>query len=366
MNSDAIKSLEEVLPAYKAPTLAQVIRQFKDWFFFLLKKWWLIMLVVVVAGIMGILYAWLQKPKYESRLTFALEENSGGLTGALSLAADFGLNLGGSQSIFAGDNILQIITSRRVIENVLLSVDSGGNTGRVRTLAQYLLDLKREGKKPNPKSRVSAVNFPVNKPKESFSYLEDSVLYILYNDDILKSLIVHRPDKKLGIYEVRLTSPEERFSKIFTEKLMAETTEFYTELRSKKSRQTLQILEDRVASLRGNVNTAIAGRSSIQDANLNPAFAAAQAPLQQRQFDITAYGSAYEELFKNMELARYQFLQDVPLFQIIDNVDYPLKKIKKGRLFTGILFGLIAGILIVGILSIKYKLDLEKLKPEVK
>ncbi|HSK11561.1 MAG TPA: Wzz/FepE/Etk N-terminal domain-containing protein [Phnomibacter sp.] len=344
------------IPAYRVPAFRDLLYQLRDWFFFMLRKWWLIGGVVVIAGLLGVTYAWMTKPKYESRLTFALEESGGGLSGALSLAAEFGLNLGGSRSIFAGDNILQIISSRRVIENVLLSVDSSEVDGKKRTLAQYLLDLKRGDKVSKAEEKLLTVNYPVGKPREQFSYIEDSILFVLYKYSILDNLVAHRPDKKLGIYEVRLTAPEERFAKVFTERLMKETTDFYTELRSKKSRQTLQILEERVASLRGNVSSAISSRSSTQDANMNPAFAAAQVPLQQRQYDITAYSSAYSELFKNLELARYQFLQDVPLLQVIDDVHYPLKKIKKGRMFMGLLFAMIAGVLVVVILSVVYGL----------
>jgi uncharacterized protein involved in exopolysaccharide biosynthesis len=329
----------------------------KEWFFFLLRKWYVILIAGILGAILGISYAWLTKPKFESSLTFALEENGGGLGGALSLAAEFGLNLGGSKSIFAGDNILQIITSRRVIENVLLSVDSLELNGKKRTLAQYLIDLKKGDKKLDPKSRMSIVNFDVGKQRENFSYLEDSVLYVLYKIEILPNLLAFRPDKKLGTFEIRYTGTEERFVKIFTERLLQETTEFYIELRSKKSRQTLEVLENRVSALRGNLSSAISGRTAMQDANVNPAFAAAQAPLQQKQVDISAYSGAYAELFKNLELARFQYLQDVPLLQVIDDVKYPLEKIKKGRLMTGILVGFLFGIFSVAFLSLKYLVE---------
>ncbi len=351
------------LPATRVPGLADVLQNVKQWFFFLLRKWWIIGIVVALAGAAGVLYAWLEKPKFQSRLTFALEESGGGgLSGALSLAAEFGLNLGGSTSIFAGDNILQIVSSRRVVEKVLLSVDSASPDGKPRTLAQEILDIRHKGKPETSGKlqRVDTVKFPVNKPRERFSYLEDSVLFVMYKEDVLENLVAHRPDKKLGIYEIMFTSNDERFAKIFTERLMAETIAFYTELRSKKSRQTLEILENRVASLKGNVSGAISSRSAIQDANLNPAFAAAQAPLQQRQVDITAYSGAYAELFKNLELARYQFLQDVPLLQVIDDVQFPLKKIKKGRLMTGLLFGVIAGMLSVLFFTLIYKIKTEE------
>lgn len=356
-------NLQEVgaLPARMTPGFREVLAGIKDWMHFILKRWWVLLLAGVLSGAGGIVYAWLSKPKYQSRLTFALEDNGGGLSGALSLAAEFGLNLGGSTSIFSGDNILQIITSRRVVEKVLLSVDSTAPDGKQRTLAQYLRDIKMEGKAPEGKSlRSDTVRFPVNKARGQYSYLEDSVLFVMYKEDVLENLVAHRPDKKLGIFEVMFTSSDERFSKIFTERLMAETVDFYTELRSRKSRQTLEILESRVASLRGNVSGAISSRSSAQDANLNPAFARAQTPVMQSQVDITAYGGAYAELFKNLELARYQFLQDVPLLQVIDDVEYPLKRIKKGKLVTGVVFAMVAGIIVLLVLTLKYKLEKEE------
>lgn len=347
----------DFIPAYKAPDLKQVLQEIKTWFFFICKKWWIILIVVLFATSIGVWYAWSTKAKYQSRLTFALEENGGGISGALNLAAEFGLNLGGSSSIFSGDNILQIISSRRVIENVLLSIDTLEGSGKPTTLAQQLLDLKRDKKVETGKPlRLFSVSFPAGRQRNSFNYLEDSILYVLYNEDILKNLIAGRPDKKLGIYEVMYTSSDERFAKVFTERLLKETISFYTELRSKKSRQTLEVLEARVASLKSNVGTAIQDRSSVQDANLNPVFSTSQAIAQQKQVDITAYSGAYAELFKNLELARYQFLQDIPLLQIIDNVHYPLKKIKKGRLFTGLLFGTLAGIMMVTFFTLQYKL----------
>lgn len=325
----------------------------KDWFHFISKRWYLVFLAGIFGCVIGISYAWLSKPKYQSSLTFALEENTGGLSGAMSIAAEFGLNLGGGKSIFSGDNILQIINSRRVIEKVLLSEDIKELNSTNKTLAQYLLDLK----KVNQNKRTDTVKFEIGKKRETFSYLEDSVLFVLYKKDILENLLVFRPDKKLSIYEIRFTGPEERFVKIFTERLLTETNEFYTELRSKKSRQTLEVLENRVNYLRNNLNSSISSRTRIQDANTNPAFAAAQAPLQQRQLDITAQSAAYSELFKNLELARFQYLQDVPLLQIIDEVKYPLKNIKKGRLITGIIVGSLFTIFALAFISLKYLIN---------
>ena len=53
---------------------------------------------------------------------------------------------------------------------------------------------------------------------------------------------------------------------------------------------------------------------------------------------MQAYGEAYKEMFKTLEMARYQYQKKIPLLQIIDYADYPMKRVKQGKLKTGILF----------------------------
>jgi uncharacterized protein involved in exopolysaccharide biosynthesis len=119
---------------------------------------------------------------------------------------------------------------------------------------------------------------------------------------------------------------------------MSATDSFYTEICSKKSRETLQILERRVAEMRGNLNTSIMKRATTQDANLNPAFAASEVPVIKYQTNMQVYGGAYAEMFKNLEIAQFQHLKKIPLIQIIDRADYPMKKVKASKIKTGLLF----------------------------
>ena len=107
----------------------------------LLKIWWLFLIIGILAGIAGIFYASAQKPIYKSSLTFALDDEggSGGSIGNfLNLASQFGLNIGGGKDIFAGDNILEIMKSRRMLERVLLSVDTFNN--KPYTLIEYFFN----------------------------------------------------------------------------------------------------------------------------------------------------------------------------------------------------------------------------------
>ena len=332
----------------------------------MLKRWWIIAIAGIIGCTSGYFLAYFEKPKYASHLTFALEDGGSGLGGALSLAAEFGFNLGGSKNLFEGDNILSLLTSRRIVERVLLSVDT--LNGQPITMIDYLKKVstdstKKEKQLSEKELRLSKISFPAGQPRSGFSYLQDSILMTTYLGFIKGgALKVAKPDKKLNLYEISVTTGNERYSKVFTDKLIKEATDFYIELKTKKSKETLNILESRVAQTKGNLNSAITSRASIQDANVNPAFQQAQAQVQKKQVDIQAYGGAYGELYKNLELARYQYLKDMPLLQIIDAADYPMERIKRGKMITGIIFGFTITFFVLLLLSLTYIIN--NIKPE--
>ncbi|UAY52253.1 Wzz/FepE/Etk N-terminal domain-containing protein [Ferruginibacter albus] len=304
---------------------------------FIVKKIWLFLAVGLISAIGGIVYASLKKPAYQSNLVFALDDGGAesGLSGALSLAAQFGVNLGGDgKNVFIGDNILEIMKSRRIVESVLLSVDTFDN--KPYTMIGYYFTITDY--KKSAKGNAANVDYLPGITKENLSYLQDSILLNTYNIFVRDYITAERPDRKLNIYNVNVTSLNEKFTKDFTDKLITKTNEFYVDICSKKSRQTLEILEDRVAYMKGNMDQSISNKADIQDANLNPAFSKGQVPVLKQQLNMQTYGGAYAELFKNLELARYQYLKQIPLMQIIDGADYPMKRIKMSRLKMAVLF----------------------------
>ena len=92
--------------------------------------------------------------------------------------------------------------------------------------------------------------------------------------------------------------------------------------------------------------------AAIQDANINPAFVSAQAPLQKQQANIQVYGAAYAELFKNLEMARFQYLKGMPFMQIIDAADYPMQKNKVSKLKMGLFFSFLAMFILAFMLGV--------------
>ncbi|CAN5495659.1 hypothetical protein BH11BAC3_BH11BAC3_01100 [soil metagenome] len=341
------------VPEYDARTVNQ---SFIDFVFYLAKKWWLFLIVGIIMGVAGIFYATQQGAKYQSRLTFALDDGSEGISGALSLAAQFGLNIGNSTNIFAGDNVIEILRSRRIVEKVLLSVDTFNN--KPYTLIEYLQEIEKA-----PNSKTIKAHFPPGQPKSSFSSLQDSVLYNTYLAFLNNFITAGKPDRKLSIYEVNVTLKDPTLTKIFTDRLVSETNDLYIEISSSKAKKTLEVLEERVNSMKGNLGASISSRATTQDANLNPAFAGSQVPVLRQQANIQAYGGAYGELFKNLEMARFQYLNKIPLMQIIDPAAYPMKKIKMGKLKTGIIFSIISCLLLIFIFWLKRLWKLLPSKP---
>ena len=335
-------------PAEKV-SIRQLMHTGKDWLHFFLRRLWIIALAGIIGGLLGIWIAYRDKPTYESRLTFALDDGGGDMSGVSSIAAQFGINLGraGGKSFFSGDNIIEILRSRRIVKSVLLSIDTVNN--KPIRMVQHFIDFNKTPDTDDSKTPV--INFPESLDISKFSYRQDSMLQVIVDQFSDKLIQAQRPDRKLDIYELKVTTRNEHFSKVFTDRIIQATTQFYTELRMKKSRETVAILEQRMAEMKGSLGSSIAARASAQDANLNPAFANAQVPLQKQSVNVQVYGTAYGEMFKNLEIARFQLLKDMPLLQIIDAADYPMKKIKMGKLVTGIKYGLLFTFLSVLILA---------------
>lgn len=320
------------------------------------KKWLIFFLSGILFGFTGFFFSISKKPIYESRLTFALEDGGGdsNMSEAIGLASQFGINFGGSGggNVFGSDNIIGIMMSRRIIERTLLSIDTF-NTKPTTLIDYYLNELSD---KKNNKKNI----FPIGSSKDKFNNTQISLLHKVYQDFVNHRIIADKPDKKFNIYQVKFQSPDEKFTKIFTDKLVYETNAFYTEIRSKKAKETLDLLEKRVEFMKENLSSSITTKASVQDANINPAFSVLQAPIQKQQVNIQVYGAAYTELFKNLEIARYQYLKDIPLMQIIDAADYPMIKIKNNPLITTIVFIFISQCLVLFFIFLEFTNNLGK------
>ena len=156
-------------------------------------------------------------------------------------------------------------------------------------------------------------------------------------------------DKKITILSIEVTSENEVFSKIFCESIAKETSDFYIETKSKKSKINVNVLQRQTDSVRNELNSAINGVANETDNvyNLNPAFNIKGAPSKKKQIDVTANTAILTNLVVQLELAKITLRKETPLIQLIDRPILPLVKEKSGNLKSIILGGFLADLIYI-------------------
>ena len=332
-------------------SLKEFLQKIKEWYLFLLTKWKLIIAVAFIGGIIGFTYAYFQKPIYKASLTFAMEDEKGGgggLSGALGLASSLGIDLGSSGGgAFAGANLIELMKSRKLVEKTLLSPITVN--GKTQSLADYYLEINEAKKGWEEKPLLKDISFPVNADRSKFTLQQDSILNNIFNGIVKTNLTISQKAQKISIISIEVTSTNEIFAKTFCETIARETSEYYVEIKSKKSRTNVDILQHQVDSIRGELNGAITGVAAAADNvfNLNMAMNVKRAPSAHRQIDVQANTAILTQLVTNLELAKVSLLKETPLIQIIDKPILPLEKEKVGKLKSLILGGFLAGFLTV-------------------
>lgn len=300
--------------------------------------------IVLMIACIGIAFLWslIQKPKFEGKVSFILEEKSGGMGAGLSgLASQFGFDIGsltGSAGLFAGDNILDILKSRTIIEKVLLSRVDSTSKKPTPTLADNYLTWG------NLSVKCSYENTSLDKPN---TRLQDSVLLLIYQKLIKKNLTVERINKKGSIIEVNTVSPNEAFSKLFTERLVLETIKMYVDIRTSVSSKNIRRLEIQSDSLMRLLNAKSYKSASLQILDANAAFKTTAVPVEVSQREKTVTYALYSEVMKNLEASKMALAGQTPVINLLDKAKYPLENKQISHLKL-LLIGLGAGILIFG------------------
>lgn len=327
-------------------TLKDVILKLIQWWQYLLSRWKTIVLAAIIGGVLGIAYSAMTKPQYIATLSFALDdEKSGGSLGAAAgLASQFGFDLGasGGGGAFSGDNLLELMKSRSMVEKTLLLPVVINN--KQQTLAQFYISFTQFYEH---KPELNKVSFLPNVDRAQFTLQQDSVLGTFYNGIVKANLSVDKADKKLNIITVKVTSQNELFSKYFTEMLVKNVSDFYIETKTKKSARNVAILQHQTDSVRVALNSAITGVASSADINPNPnpALQIIRVPSLRKQVDVQANTAILTELVKNLELSKMSLRRETPLVQVIDKPILPLEKKKFGKIKGFVIFGFVLGFL---------------------
>lgn len=341
-------------------SLIEIINKIKDYYQFLRSKWLIIVAFGIGGALLGLGSSFIFKSKYTATLSFALIEKSPGGGGLAALASSFGLSslMGGSQSAFSGDNLLEIIKSRNAIEKTLLTpLDFKGRKTNLMDVYIELNSMKSrwswKGKK-----ELQNLSYPVGQLRENFSRTQDSILYSVYKsikED--KTLNVVRKDKRIDFVMVSYISKDEVYSKKFVETLIDQTYNFYKESKIAQNRINIKMMEHTADSIRNLYEGAIQTGAGYSQININEALQYAAVPKIKQQANAQLYGAVYAEVLKNLETLKLDMARETPIMQIIDTPILPLEKKHIGPIMGIALGGFLGGFFIVAFLLLKRKLS---------
>lgn len=343
--------MSEIHPSVYEPEFS-FQSMFLSWYNFiisLIKSWKQWLPLACMGAIIGCGFAWYKPVTYTARLSFVVEEGkSGGGSLVSALAGQFGFDLGslsGTSGVLAGDNVQELLKSRSLIRKTLLTpYDPSSN---ISLADQYALVYGWKKKWEQSSYIQKPVQFPI---EGKLNRQQDSLLQLIIKNIVDKEFSVAKPDKKLGFFEATATFRDEMLAKLFIEKLMQVTTDFYITTKTKRLQGNVNRLQQRADSIGALLNKKT--YSSIAETQLlldvNPAYMTSSVGAEITSRDKMMLATIYAELVKNLELSKTALIQETPTIQIVDAPIFPLKKNRLGYL-KAIALGIFAGFVLAGI-----------------
>jgi hypothetical protein len=184
--------------------LIDVLLKIKNTIHFLLLRKWFIISSAAILGVLGLIISFLYPTKYESKLTFIVEQtNESASLGALGgLASSFGFGgLAGDNGLYKNKvNLINYMNSRSLIEKSLLSEIPGTS----QTFADRFLNVYQWRSDWNNDLDLKKIRFLPEQNRDDFDLKKDSVLFEIYNFTIEEKLLkisVPDFDEILNIYK---------------------------------------------------------------------------------------------------------------------------------------------------------------------
>ncbi|MDA1267657.1 MAG: exopolysaccharide biosynthesis protein [Bacteroidetes bacterium] len=325
-------------PHFSPPqfTLREVVKNLIDWVKFFRFKWKLLVLFLSIGAGLGAGFSQVKDPVFHAETSFVLEEEGMSGIGQMSGIANLlGVNLGGigTNGLFQGDNIMELYRSDRMLEETLLSPFE--NDG---LLIERFIESEDLEEKWASTIDLSALSFSAS--RENQGVQQDSVIKEISKIIREKQLVVVKPDRKLSIIQVTVSSKDEAFAKLFNETLVSKVNTFYLETKTKKTGENLRILQIQADSVRVILDQSMGTLAVEQDRipNANPLLSAATVNSRRKQIDVQSSASVYMEIVKNLEMAKISHRINTPLIQLIDSPKLPLKRTEI-RLMKGMVYG---------------------------
>jgi hypothetical protein len=297
-----------------------------------------ILLTGLVFALLGLGYSFLKKPVYLARVNFVIEENkqnAGGLFSALAGQVGMDLSsLSGMSGILAGDNVLELLKSPTLLKKVLLTSYPGDSANSLAykyaeaygKLEQYNKLVGGDFKQPASK-RVG-----------------DSLMTAISTRIIEKELAVYKPDRKLSVFRLDLSTRDELLSQTIATRLLDQAANLYIETKTRRLKLNVDRLQKKSDSIGALLNYRTEASANKDIINQNPSYVRTEVDVEISNREKGMLSIIYGDVNKSLDITRTALIQETPTIEIIDSPDLPLKKTEVKWYFASAL-GLLIGVI---------------------
>jgi len=294
-------------------TLKDVIMSIRDYKNELKEKFILISIVLIISIILGLVYSNSQKDKFEAVLSFIVEDQSEGsnLSSISGMASQFGFDLGGSSSSssFNQQNVIELLKSRKIIES---------------TLSKSCIINNEEDILLNHYISINNMN-EYGKNASFSSKSKDSITNVIWKQIIESKIDITYQNDEANILNLTYYSISSELAKNFTELLMEEMSQMYSQYQTEKTRKSLNNLVSRSDSIFRELKNSERNLARVKDRNLRVINASGRLDEIQYLREVQVLNAIYLELIKNTELVKMNLLNETPIIQLIDVPILPLE-----------------------------------------
>ncbi len=329
--------------------LTEIISQIEKLFKILLQRWKLLVIVGFVGGVLGFVYASIQKPSYIARLSFMLNDKDSGIPSSLSSLAGLA-GLGGGAGSTSDDRIVFMASSRFILANALLTKET--INGKNDLLINHYIDFNQmvdgfasdtalQGFERFTHSEQNQLTYQENKVMDKVikAFLEGKMLSITAKK---KTGLV---TQSAGIVLLEFNSLSENFSKLFTENLYEKLSSYYVNKSIERQLFHYNIIQHRADSIQEELLKTENSGAAFIDQNQNVVRMSRRMDGERLRKKMDILNMMYGEVLKNLEIAKFTLENQTPSLIVVDIPTLPLEKKKMSRLKTAIVGAFLLGVL---------------------
>lgn len=319
------------------------------------KEWRLLLIGACLGGLLSVAYDLKEyrETLYWGEVSFNLESGnqSNNTLGAFAgMASAFGIQgggAGGSSDLFSGINFGVVLNSRALYDRAFMKEVTVN--GKKELFVNYYKDSSGIAQKEwagnlfkEPNYGAIKYRFKKKNPKD-FTPLENQIIEALHAK-LSASTFLMNADKGSSIMTLKASSISENLSKAWVEVLVETLEEYYIEIKTKKTRDVLDVQEKRLAELSSKLSATDRQLANATFQAVNAVDPMAPMRTQQVSRNNQYASQQYFQQLAQVENIKLMLINQTPFFMIVEPVRLPLSKTSStvgDRMLPGAIIGFV-------------------------